>query len=155
MAANTGRTADKWTDFYIDDSAGTLRLVKHKTISGLGLMYPARDTSAVNDATDNSLPGRPALTITVVFPLDTTALTGSYTVLNGIAGGVTPLTMDVRVGVRHAWEAGEPQFGITSDASNGMLCQSMEVNPDAMEITGVFVVYPGSSSPAWGVAAET
>ena len=161
MTANTGRTVARWTDFRVDDSAGTLRSIPVNSINGVGLNYPQRDLTAFQDAIRGALPETPESEITISGPLDTTAaqtvgtLSGSLTVLSGIAGGNTPLTLDVQIGIRHAWESGEPQFGITSSAANGYLCKRFDVNLETMQYTAVFGMYPGSAAPAWGTAAET
>lgn len=161
MAAQTGRTVAKWVDFRVDDSAGTLRSIPVKTINGVGLTYPEEEQTALQDALKGVLPGTPECVIEITGPFDNAAaaaagtLSGSHTILNGIVGGNTPLTLDVQVGVRHAWESGEPQFGITSTAANGFLCAAYTVDIAAMEYSARFVMYPASAAPAWGTAAET
>ena len=155
MASQTGRTVSKWVTFKIDDSGGTLRtVVGVKSINGVGLEYEAVDVTALTEAIKNALPGQADLTITVVGHIDNTANTGFHTVFSGINGGVTPLSMDIQVGVRHAWESGEPQFGIDATASAGMICTSYVANMDSMEATAVLKVM-GGTAPAWGIAAES
>jgi len=161
MAVQTGRTVARWCDFRIDDSAGTLRSIPINSINGVGLSYNEVDLTAFQDAVKGALPETPDCVINISGPFDTTAaaaagtLSGSHTVLSAIVGGVTPLTLDFQIGIRHAWEAGEPQFGITSSATSGFLCRSYEVNIDDGTYTASFGMYPGSSVPAWGTAAET
>lgn len=154
MTANTGRTVSKHVQVLIDDSSGTLREIAVNSINGLGLTQEGVDLTAFMDAIKGELPNMPDFKCTIGGPLDTTASTGSHTVLSGVAGGVTPLTFDVRIGIRHEWEAGEPQFGITSDASNGVLVRNYQVDPSAMTYSAEIYMFPGSSSPAWGSAAE-
>jgi hypothetical protein len=154
MAANTGRTVSKWGTFKIDDSGGTLRtIVGVKSINGVGLAYDEVDVTSLFEMIKNVLPGQADLSITVVGHIDTTADTGFHTVFSAIAGGVTPLSMDIMIGIRHAWDA-EPQFGITQSATSGMLCTSYVVNIDSMEATATLKVF-GPTAPAWGVVAET
>ena len=161
MAANTGRTVTKWVNFQVDDSAGTLRTIPINNISVVGLVYDESDTTAWQDAVKNALPNFPDAPIEIQGPFDSTAaaaagtLSGSHTVLYNLAGAMTPLTLDVQFGVRHTWESGEPQFGITSSSANGYICTSYTVDPNNMTYSARFVVYPGSAAPAFGTAAET
>lgn len=161
MAAQTGRTVGRWTNFIVDDSGGTLRAIPVTSINGVGLDYPEADVTALQDALRGVLPDTPNCQITISGPFDNAAaaaapaLSGSHTVLSAINGAQTPLTLDIQIGIRHAWEAGEPQFGITSSAANGFLCTQYIVNPDGATYTARFNLYPGSAAPAWGTAAET
>ena len=161
MAAQTGRTTNKYTTFNVDDSGGTIRTIPVDSINGVGLTYDEVELTAFMDALKGVLPGHADVTITIGGPWDTTAvasagtLSGSHTVLDGICGGETPLTLDVQVGIRHAWESGEPQFGITSSATSGFLCFDYQPDPNSGKYTAKFRMFPGSSAPAWGTAAET
>ncbi len=167
MTAQTGRTVKRWTRFVVDDSAGTLREIPVDSINGVGLDYPEADLTAFQDAVYGVLPDTPDCTITITGPFDNTAagaaaasgaapvLSGSHTVLSGIAGGVTPLTLGVYFGIRHYWETGEPVFGITSAAGVGFLCTNYTVNPGDGKYSATFKVYPGSTAPAWGTDAVT
>src|SRR4051812_23443430 len=115
---NTGRTHPRWIDFRVKDSGGTLRSIPVSSINGIGLNYEEMDVTAFQDAIKSSVLGQPEAPIEVSGPFDTSAvaaagtLSGSHTVLNAIDGATTPLTLDVQVGIGHAWTAGEPQFGI-------------------------------------------
>lgn len=161
MATQYGRSVGRWVNFIVDDSAGTLRAIPVTSINGVGLNFPEADVTALQDALKGVLPDTPECAITISGPVDNSAavaapaLSGSHTVLSGINGAQTPLTLDVQVGIRHAWESGEPQFGITSSAANGFLCTSYVVDPASMTYTARFGLYPGSAAPAWGTAAET
>lgn len=167
MAAQTGRTTGNWTRFLVDDSAGTLREIPIDSLNGVGLDYGGVDTTALQDAVKSVLPETPDCTIEITGPFDNTAvaaaggsgaapsLSGSHTVLSGIAGALTPLTLDVRFGVRHYWETGEPQFGITSSSVNGFVCTAYTVDPGEMKYSATFRVIAGSVAPAWGTAAES
>ena len=160
MASQTGRTVGKWVDFIIDDSGGTLRSIPVDSVNGVGLTYEEVDVTALQDAIKNSLPGLPSCVIDISGPFDNSVvaaagtLSGSHTVLTGINGVETPLSLDIQVGIRHAWEAGEPQFGITSSATEGVIC--VEYVPDIAngKYSAKFVVM-GGTAPAWGIAAET
>lgn len=155
MTANTGRTTSKWTKFLIDDSAGTPREIAVSSVNGVGLTYDEVDLTAFMDAVKGALPATPDCRITISGPFDTTATTGSHTVLSAINGGVTPLTFDVQFGMRHTWEAGEPQFGITSSATSGALIKNYTVDPSTGMYTAELYMFPGSAAPAWGTAAES
>lgn len=161
MAAQTGRTVKRWVTFIVDDSAGTLREIPVDSINGVGLEYPEADVTAFQDALKGVLPDTPECTIEIGGPFDNSVaaavgtLSGSHTVLSGINGAGVPLSLDVRVGMRHAWESGEPQFGITSSATSGFLCMSYNVDMATAKYTAKFAMYPGSAAPAWGTAAET
>ena len=155
MTANTGRTVSQWTSFNVDDSGGTLRAIPVNSINGVGLNYEEVDLTAFTDAVKGVLLNTPDCKITISGPFDTTANTGSHTVLSGIVGLMVPLALDVRIGMRHAWEAGEPCFGITGTTSNGFICSSYIPNPDDGTYTATFVMYPGSAAPAWSTSAHT
>lgn len=160
MTSQVGRTVSKWTDFRVDDSAGTLRSIPVDSINGVGLTYDESEVTAFQDAIKNVLPAHPSCQITITGPFDNTSaqtagtLSGSHTILNGIAGGNTPLSLDIQIGIRHAWEAGEPQFGITSSSTSGFLCTSYTVDLSSMKYSATFSVM-GGTAPAWGTAAET
>ncbi len=164
MAANTGRTVSKWVKFQVKDSGGVLRDIPIDSINGVGLDYPEKDLTAFQDVIHGALPEIPNAPITITGPIDTTAavvasgdgaaaaISGSHIVLPGIAGGNTPLTLAVYVGMRHAWTAGEPVFGLASSATSGYLCSSYVVDLSAQKYTAKFMPFPGSSVPAWGTA---
>ena len=160
MAAQTGRTVAKFVDFRIHDSGGTMRSIPVDSINGVGLTYDEADVTAFQDAIKNVLPNHPDLTVTITGPFDNSAaaaagtLSGSHTILSGVVGGTTPLSMDIQVGIRHAWEAGEPQFGITATSTSGMICTAYSVDLAAMKYSAQFRVM-GGTAPAWGTAAET
>jgi hypothetical protein len=160
MATQTGRTVSKWTDFIVDDSGGTLRSIPVDSINGVGLSYDETEVTAFQDAIKNVLPGHADCVISISGPFDNSVaaavgtLSGSHTILSGIVGGNTPLSLDVQVGIRHAWESGEPQFGITSSATSGFICTQYSVDLDSMKYSAQFRVM-GSTAPAWGTAAET
>ena len=155
MAAQTGRTVSQYTLFYVDDSGGTLRSIAVDSINGVGLDYPEVDVSAFYDAVKGVLLDTPSCTINITGPVDTTASTGSHVVLSGIVGLQVPLALDVRIGMRHVWESGEPTFGITGTAANGFLCKSYSVDPGTGKYAATFVVAAGSAIPAWATTAHT
>ena len=154
MAAQTGRTVSKWMALMIDDSGGTLRtIVGLKSINGVGVEAEDVDVTAITETIKNSLPGQDDFSMTLTGHMDNTAATGFHTVFSALAGLGVPLSFDVQFGVRHAWESGEPQFGITSSATSGVHCLGYVVSPDGMEAS-VTVRTFGPTAPAWGTSAE-
>ena len=162
MTANTGRTVSKWVSFYVDDSgASTLRAIPISSINGVGLDYDEVDLTAFQDALKGVLLNQASCEITITGPFDTspaaaaTSLSGSHTILYNLPGANTPLSLGVHIGIRHAWEDGEPVFGLTSTAANGFLCKSYIPDFNAGTYTATFVVAAGSAAPAWGTTAIT
>lgn len=161
MTAQTGRSVSRYTNFIIKDSGAVLRAIPIDSINGVGLEYEVKDLTAFQDAIRGVLLNTPNFELTITGPFDNSAaaavpaLSGSHTVLSGIVGVNTPLSFDVQMGIRHAWEAGEPQFGITGSTTNGILCVSYTVNPEDGKFTAKFQMAAGSAAPAWGTAAET
>ena len=160
MAAQTGRTVNKWVGFYIHDTSGTLRAIPINTLSVVGIVYDEQNLTAFQDAVNGVLPNMPDAPIDIGGPFDTITaqasptLSGSHTVLAGLNGETTPRTIDVEFGIRHAFEEGEPQFGITATAANGYICTNYTVNPSDMTYSASFRLYPGSAIPAWGTTSE-
>jgi hypothetical protein len=155
MTTQYGRTTNRWVAFKIDDSAGTLRQIPVNSINGLELAYEEKDLTAFQDAIKGVLLGQPDFSCEISGPFDTTASTGSHTVLNGVNGLNTPLSLEVEVGMRHAWESGEPTFGVTSTAANGVLVSKYTVNPGDGTYTATIKMAAGSSAPAWATSAFT
>ena len=164
MAVQYGRTVKRWTRFLIKDSGAVLREIPVSSINGVGLDHPEVDMTAFQDAIKTALMDTPDCTIDITGPFDNSAavaaagsgaaptLSGSHTVLNGINGVGTPLSLGIYFGIRHLWETGEPVFGLSSSATNGFLCFSYIVNPDDGTYSAKFKVAPGSAAPAWGTA---
>lgn len=82
MARGHGKNAS----FKIDDSGGTLRDISAhvKQVSGLPGSRNLSDSTAFGDSGERAQPGLQSASITVTGWLDTTATTGSYTVLSGL-----------------------------------------------------------------------
>jgi hypothetical protein len=167
MGAQTGRTVSKWTRFVVDDSSSTLREIPVSTINGVGLTYDEAEAWALQDALKAVLPNTPDASLEISGPFDNSAavaasasgvapaLSGSHTVLSGIVGGNTPLSLGIYIGIRQIWVTGEPTWGLSASATSGFLCTDYQVDPAAMTYTAKFRVYPGSSAPAWGTNAIT
>lgn len=73
--------------FKLDDSGGTLRtLVGVSDVQGLPGGYATDDVTAAGDAGGKTVVGLPDVSFTVTGPYDTTASTGSHTVISGLPG---------------------------------------------------------------------
>jgi hypothetical protein len=165
MAVNTGRTTGKNFIFKVDNSTGSLCDIAVNTINGVGISYNQVDVSALQDAIKGFLPGQADPTLTIGGPFDTAVyqapsatgeaakLSGAHTILSPLAGGVTPLGFGVYVGMRQNWVSGEPVFGISGTASNGVLLFDYTVDVAAGTYQATFKFYPGSAAPAWGTQA--
>ena len=162
MTAQTGRTTNKWTNFLVHDATFTLRTIPVDSINGIGLTFDEVELTAFMDAVKGVLPAHPDCVITIGGPVDTSAvqtagtLSGSHTVLKGIVGGTTALGLDIRIGMRHAWETGEPSFGYTgsSGAGNGFICTDYQMDGNG-KYTAKFRCFPGSPAPEWNTVAHT
>ena len=152
MTANTGRTNSKHIGVFLDNSSGTLTDITAycNTVGTIGLTYDTQDVTAYSDGSKNIVIGQPSASLTIGGPFDTVI----HAHMIAVNGAVVPLTLDIRVGIRHAWEAGEPQFGITSSATSGYLCHSYTVDLNANTWSATLDVF-GPTAPAWGTAAET
>jgi len=148
-------------DFILHDSGGVLRSIAIDSINGIGVVYEEEDMTAFQDSLKNVLSGHGDAPIDITGPFDNLVvaavgtLSGSHTVLSALNGVTTPLSVDVRLGVRHAWEAGEPQFGITATTTNGYIVTSYTVNPGTSKYAASLRMMGGSEAPAWGIAAES
>jgi len=160
MALQTGRTTNKWIYFQMDDSGATLRNIPVSSINGIGLDYDEQDLTAFQDAVKGALPAQASCRITITGPFDTTAaqsaptMSGSHTVLYNLAGGTTPLSLNISIGMRHTYYEGEPTFGITSTTANGFLVKNYIVNPDGTYSAELYVA-AGSAAPAWATTPYT
>ena len=152
MTANTGRTHAKHITVKLDNSGGTLTDISAyvNSIGTVGLTYESQDVTAFSDGSKNIVIGQPTAALTIGGPFDTVI----HSQMIGINGAVTPLSLDIQIGIRHAWEAGEPQFGITSSATVGYLCTGYVVDMSANTWSATLDVF-GATAPAWGTAAET
>jgi len=152
MTANTGRTHAKHITVKLDNSGGTLTDITAyvNSIGTVGLTFESQDVTAFSDGAKNIVIGQPTAALTIGGPFDTVI----HSHMIGINGAVTPLSLDIQIGIRHAWEAGEPQFGITSSSSVGYLCSGYTVDMSANTWSATLDVF-GATAPAWGTAAET
>ena len=167
MAAQTGRTVSRWTNFCIEDSGQAMREIPINTLSICGITYEEVDLTAFQDAVKGALPGMPDAPIEISGPFSNLAastasasavvpaLSGSHTILSGINGLSVPLSLDIQIGIRQTWITGEPQFGISAGTlTSGYLCVVYTVDLSTMLYSAKFVLFPGSDIPAWGTAIE-
>ena len=152
MTAQAGRSHAKHITVKLDNAAGTLTDITPycNTIGSVGLTFDTQDVTAFSDGSKNVVIGQPTASLTIGGPFDTVV----HTQMTAINGAPVPLSLDIQIGIRHAWEAGEPQFGITSSASSGYLCHSYIVDMGANTWSATLDVF-GPTAPAWGTAAET
>jgi hypothetical protein len=152
MTAQTGRTHSKWLTVLVDNSAGALTDISAyvNKVGAFGLTYDTQDVTAFSDLVKNVVVGHPAGSFTLGGPIDTVIITH----MSGINGTGTPLSVDLRMGIRHAWEAGEPQYGLTMSAASGYLCHDFKVDPAANTWSASFDVF-GPTAPAFGTQSET
>jgi len=150
MPANTGRTHSKYVKFLVDNSSGVLTdlTAYTNTVGAVGLTYDLQDVTSFSDSVKNVVQGQPVGALTVGGPIDTVVITH----MQAIVGLNVPLSLDIRLGIRQAWDT-EPQFGLTMSATSGYLCNSFMVDPVANTWTATFDVF-GPTAPAWGNAAE-
>ena len=146
------RTNAKHVGVFVDNAAGTLTDISAYTnsVGTVGVTYETQDVTAFSDGVKNVVIGQPAAPLTLSGPIDTVIITH----MAAIVGLSTPLSLDLRFGIRQAWQAGEPQFGITSSSTVGYLCTAFTVDPSANTWTAQFDVF-GATLPAFGTAAET
>lgn len=143
MAAQTGRTNAKHISFFLDNSSGTLTDLTHytKSVNTFGLTSDEQDVTAYNDGVMNVTIGRPSAPLTITFQWDTVVF-AHLIALNH----TTPLSLDIRVGIRQAQVSGEPCFGISSSATSGYLLKDFTATDT--EITATFNVF-GATAPEW------
>lgn len=152
MTANTGRTHAKHITVKLDNSGGTLTDITAyvNSIGTVGLTYETQDVTAFSDGVKNIVIGQPTASLTLSGPFDTVI----HSHMTGINGVSVPLSLDIQIGIRHAWESGEPQFGITSSSTSGYLCNGYTVDMSANTWSATLDVF-GSTAPAWGTSAES
>jgi len=150
--ADTGRTHAKHITVKVDNSGGTLTDISAYTnnVGTVGATYETQDVTAFSDGSKNVVIGKPSLPLTLSGPWDTVI----HSHMTGICGTGVPLSLDIQIGIRSAWDAGEPQFGITSSSTSGYVCNSYLPDFNANTWTATFDVF-GPTAPAWGTAAES
>jgi hypothetical protein len=151
MTAQTGRTIQRWIGFLLSDGTA-LRSLEVDTINNIGLNYPEVEVYAWLDLIKGVLLDTPDCAIDIGGPFSNIA-NGAHVVLSAQNGLYTPRSFDIQIGIQHAWEAGEPQFGITATATSGILVSNYIVTGN--KYSAKLRMKTGSSAPVWGTAAET
>ncbi|MFH0938243.1 MAG: hypothetical protein V1899_03045 [Planctomycetota bacterium] len=166
MAAQTGRSIEKWVYVIVGDSANALREINVTSIGDVGLAFEAKDVTVWQDAVKNALTGQPSAPIKIAGRFDNSAavtapatteahaLSGAHGVLSAICGDGLPHTLDIRFGVRHAWTTNEPQFGLARVSANGVGYACTKYTVNGTDYSAEFEVM-GGTVPAWGTAALT
>ena len=155
MAAQTGRTVKEFTNLLLGVAGGTMYSMKINSMGDLGLTYEEVDMAAWIDAVNGVLVGKPGFEFDFGGPIDNTATSGPSTLLRAWNGVMTALSFDVQVGIRHAYEANEPQFGVTGTvASNSGCMVTKYVENEGMYSARIRMIAGSATAPAWGIAAE-
>lgn len=149
MAAQTGRTNAKFISFYLDNSSGTLTdlTAYTKSVGTFGLTHEEQDLTAYNDGIRNVTIGRADAPLQIVFQNDTVVFAHLIALVR-----TTPLSLDIRVGIRQVYTSGEPCFGITSSATSGYLFKDMTMTDT--EITATFAVF-GPTAPDFATSPHS
>ena len=145
MPAATGRTNTKHIGFWLHNSSGTLTDLTAYTrnVGTFGLTKESQDVTAYNDGIRNVTIGRPDAPLAIQFVFDTTVFAHLIALSE-----VTPLSLDIRIGIRQAQVTGEPCFGISSSATSGYLFKDMTIDADNGTITATFNVF-GATAPGF------
>lgn len=157
MAAQTGRTVSEYTTLKIGSAASDMQDMRIDELGDLGLDYPETDMSAWSDLVHTYLVGIPDFVLEFGGPVDNTATTGPSTLLRTWVAGQTLLSFDVQVGVRHAWEANEQQFGLSAviTTNKGAIITSYKESGGKYKAKlRLFAASGAPVVPAWGTTAE-
>lgn len=154
MTAQTGRTVQDFVDLKISNGAAMVS-IPIDTLGDIGLDYPAEDVVAWVDAIKGVLVGKPDFSLDFGGPFDNTATTGSHVILSAKNGVMTASSFDIQIGIRHAWESGEPQFGLSAATAtnSGVMVTNYKVNGNKFSAT-LRMIAGSVAAPAWGTAAE-
>ncbi len=146
------KTHAKFIQVFLDNAAGALTDITAyvNKISSIGLKYDEQDMTAWSDGSKNIVIGQPEAPLEIGGPYND-VFHAIAIVLNGRP---TPLSLDIRIGKNAAPQAGDPQFGITSTATDGYVMTNYQIDPSSMTWTANLNVM-GSTAPAWGTANET
>ncbi|MFS6568005.1 hypothetical protein, partial [Staphylococcus aureus] len=107
----TGRFSPRFSKLQIEDVGGTLRDIPVSSWGTVGLTYDELDVSAWQEAIKSFLSGQANFSLQISGPFDNSAaqaasgsgavaaLSGSYTVLQPLNGGLTPRAFGAYFGV--------------------------------------------------------
>jgi hypothetical protein len=161
----TGRTSPRFAKFQIEDTGGTLRDVPVSSLGSVGLTYDEIDVSAMQELVKAFLSGQATFSMTISGPFDNSAaaaasgsgasaaasLSGSFTVLQPLNGGLVPRAFGVYFGVQGDWTTGDPVFG----ADNSVIVTDFTMDPSAGTYSAKLAHVSGGTAPAWGTSAIT
>lgn len=155
MAVQTGRTIPAYTKLLMGAAGGSMYDMKIDSLGDLGLDYEEVEMSAWSDAIKGVLIGKPDFSLTFGGPIDNTATSGPSTLLRSWVANHTLLSFDVQVGVRHTWESGEQQFGLTGvvATNSGVVVTSYKESGGKYSAT-IRMMAGSAVVPDWGTAAE-
>jgi len=155
MGVQTGRTVSEFTKLFIGAAAGTMYDMKVDSLGDLGFDYPEQEMSSWSDAIKGVLLGKPGVfSLDFGGPVDNTATSGPSTLLRSWVGSNAALSFDVQIGVRHAYESGEQQFGMTADISDNFGVIVTKYTESGGRYSARIAITPGSPLPAWGTSPE-
>jgi hypothetical protein len=161
----TGRTSPRFAKFQIEDAGGAMRDVPVSSLGSVGLTYDEIDVSAMQELVKTFLAGQASFSMTITGPFDNTAaatasasgesaaasLSGSYTVLEPLNGGLTPLSFGVYFGVQTDWTTGDPVFG----GIGSVIVTDFTMDPSAGTYSAKLAHVSGGTAPGWGTTAIT
>ena len=154
MGVQTGRTVQDFEVLLISNGASMVDM-KIDTRGDLGIEYPEQEMSSWSDPIGGSLVGKPKpWFLDFGGPVDNTATTGPSTILRAKVGSNVASSFDVQQGVRHAYESGEQQFGMTADISDNFGVIVTKYTESGGRYSARIALTPGSPLPAWGTAPE-
>ena len=154
MTVQTGRRVSDNTVLKISSGASMYDM-KIDSLGDVGFDYPTTDMSSWSDAIHGVLAGKPGVfELDFGGPVDNTATSGPSTILRAKVGSNTASSFDVQMGVRHAYEEGEDQFGMTADISDNFGIIITSYKEAAGRYSAHMAITPGSPLPAWGTASE-
>lgn len=150
MTAATGVTNIKWLGLWVDNVSGTLTdLSLYVTDPGEhGLEFAKAVQTGIGERVENFTLGNPSAALTMKFRYDTVVAAH----FSALIDRLTPLSVDYRHGIGHAWEAGEPTFGCTSSATSGYIVTGVKWG--AEDITVDLDVF-GGVAPTFSTSAHT
>lgn len=151
MTAQSGRTVQDFTSFLLGKAGGSMTVIPIDTLGDVGLDYPVEELAAFTDAIKGVLVSKPDFSLDFGGPFDTT----THAYLSAVAGTMTAMSFDVQIGIRHAWESGEPQFGVTGvvASNSGVMLTNYKVSGNKYSAT-IRMISGSAVAPAWGTAAE-
>lgn len=151
MTANTGPTNTIWLGVWIDNSAGTLTDLSIYCLDpgSHGLEFAKAVQTGIGERIENFTLGNPSAPLKMKFRFDT-VVAAHFVALLAVTPRA-PLSIDFRHGIGHAWESGEPTFGMTSSATSGYLLTKV----DFSDVIDVEFDVVGGVAPTFLTAAHT